>query len=153
MYNIFNLSEEDIRENLVKYDRMIREIEKLTLDLVQTPLFLIDTRTCKQILIAKAQEINLCILRKIDKIVSNNIVKIDNFHRDIFTTLGKVPKNEEDLVHIKKIINGVDIDVNTFKKEVVKIKNFIQILEDFQYPISKEILKNFFYLYQWPYKI
>jgi hypothetical protein len=88
-----------------------------------------------------------------DKIVSNNIVKIDNFHRDIFSTLGKIPKNEEDLVHIKKIINGVDLDVNTFKKEVVKIKNLISILEDNYFPINKDILKSFFYLYQWPSKI
>lgn len=62
-------------------------------------------------------------------------------------TLAKIPKNEEELVHIKKIINGVDIDVNTFKKEVNKIKNLIKILEDNYYNLNIDIHKRFYYLY------
>ncbi len=52
------------------------------------------------------------------RIASGNVARIDLYHREIYTTLARVPRQEDDLVQIKKIINSVDLDVNTFKREV-----------------------------------
>ncbi len=57
-----------------------------------------------------------------------NIVRIDTYHSEIHDTLAKQSSNEEDLVNVKKIISSVDIDVNTFNREINKLKCLLEIL-------------------------
>ena len=137
---------EEIGEEIEKYDRAAREIENLTNNYIETPMFRVVCSKIKSTLVDQALKIRDALIVATQKWAADTVNHIDNTFRDMQKQIQTVPTNEKELVFIKEFINVSNTVTKDELGELLKAANkHYELLEKYSVVYKQEDIENAFY--------
>ena len=129
---------DEIRTEVEHYHVAYQEIMNLSNDIVNFPIFRVEAATLKRNLAQQAQKIKDSILKATKdwciKIVNQIIARYEYINKRIVED----PKDERDLVEIRKFIKDTPKEVEELQAKVKLVYEHLVLLEDYCYKYDEE---------------
>lgn len=114
----------EIRDAITKYHQAADEIQNLSCDYIDTPMFRVQAHKMKETLSKAAISIRDKLIHAVEKWCNDTVKHIDKTFNDMENQIRTVPTNEKELVFIRDFIKVskevTQIDLQEQLKEAVK---------------------------------
>jgi hypothetical protein len=142
---------EAIGEQIEKYHQAAEEIQNLTNNHIDTPMFRVNCLKMKEQLSNQALKIRNRLVEQTFKWCADTVNHIDSTFREMQKTIQTPPTNEKELVFIKEFINTANTVTKEELGELLKAAyKHYELLEKYSAVYKQEDLEFAFYQKMWP---
>lgn len=150
---IEDLDRDVVAQSLLEIAEAKSAIYKLCINQFNGRFFQVNTQKAKQDFIQKADEQIQIILHKLSEITFNNVELISKTYDDMIVQITMMPSNEHELMALKNFINENDLNLGRIDKKVVKVSQFLDIMDDYCFKFDEKNLQSFWFLKSMPAEI
>jgi dynein heavy chain, axonemal len=128
---------EVIRNEILKYHNAAEEIQRISNDFMNYPMFRVEAAKIKDKLFTSATNIRSQLLEELSAWCLNTVEHIENTYEEMAVRISTVPQNEKELVNIREFI------------KISKEKTTVELTEDLKNVTKhQELLDEFSYTYK-----
>lgn len=127
---IDNVQRERVEAELGEYMVARRAIERLSVGQRNCGFFMVRTATAKDALLSRCNELVRLILLKVSEICVDNVKRIQNTYEQMYADIRQFPKNEKELVVLKRVIGAHEDNIARNERSVRAVDNFLELLQE-----------------------